>query len=258
VTLLSRHDAERAVAPLVSTILLVAVVVVLATTVAAFTLDLGESTAVAPQAAFEAEQGENLTVQHVSGKVIDGESLEVVGGNATIPETVRAGTELEIDPHDDAERVALRWQNGDSSTLLTTVPVEADSLDDGVAFRIDGSMLTDPVAQDNDEAIDFSGLGEQFTVEVETVGDYDGDLTLDVSVSDCYSTCASPPTDRLAGGHTVTVEDGVGTFTIGESGSGADLELGFLGFVPNTSDIDALELDVQGASVDLQEARIRP
>ncbi len=81
-------DANRAVAPIISTILLVAIVVILAAVISVFVLDLGEQTTESGPAvsessgtfeAFQSGSDEQIVrIRHVAGDTLDTENLEVV------------------------------------------------------------------------------------------------------------------------------------------------------------------------------------
>lgn len=77
---------ERAVAPVVSTILVVAIAIILAATVAVFVLDLGERTSdPAPTTSFEFEETDDGTVlaTHISGDTIASAALDVQDDTGT-------------------------------------------------------------------------------------------------------------------------------------------------------------------------------
>jgi len=92
---------------------------------------------------------------------------------------------------------------------------------------------------------------DKFRVEVE-VNDDDGEplddetVTFGVSVTDHFGTDPfdAAPNDWLGGFATVEFSDGEGSFTIGGADSdGADLTLGFLGFLPEVNDVETIEID---------------
>ena len=109
--------------------------------------------------------------------------------------------------------------------------------------RIELSL--DPEEQYNEEQLIGTNLSNPFTVEVELEDDgtpFDGDDDLGVTVTDHLGEFG-PPADSLSGSVNVEFEEGTGTFTIGEEESGADLELGFLGFLPDINDVETIEVE---------------
>ena len=90
-----------------------------------------------------------------------------------------------------------------------------------------------------------------FRVELE-VEDDDGEplddetATFDVSVTDHLGTDPfdAAPNDGLGGSATVEFHSGEGSFTIGGADSdGADLTLGFFGFLPEVNDVETIDID---------------
>ena len=90
-----------------------------------------------------------------------------------------------------------------------------------------------------------------FRVEL-GVEDDDGDplddetVTFDVSVTDHLGTDPfdAAPNDGLGGSATVEFSGGEGSFTIGGADSdGADLTLGFFGFLPEVNDVETIDID---------------
>lgn len=127
------RGSDRGVSPVIGTILLVAVVVVLATITAPFALGLGENVSdPAPSVALDAEETENgtVTMTHVSGEAIDSKNFAVKGGEvneSSMPETIEPGSTVEVDPDSDADEVAFIWQKAGQSSMLLQTPVSSGS-----------------------------------------------------------------------------------------------------------------------------------
>jgi hypothetical protein len=108
---------------------LVAVVVVLAAITAVFTLGLEENVSdPAPSVALDTEETENgtVTMTHVAGETIDSENFVIKGGeinDSNIPETIEAGSTVEIDPDPDADEIVFTWQKEEQSSVLLQKPV---------------------------------------------------------------------------------------------------------------------------------------
>lgn len=116
--------SDRGVSPVISTILLVAVVVVLAAITSVLVLGLGENISdPAPSVALDTEETENGTVMmtHTAGETIDRENFVVMGGEinkSNTPDKIQAGSTVEIDPDPDADEVSLIWQKEEQSSVL--------------------------------------------------------------------------------------------------------------------------------------------
>ena len=121
---------DRGVAPVISTILLVGIVVILAAIISVFALGLGEDVSdPAPSAAFEVDVTEDGTVLvgHIGGETIDGENLALRGGEiADRPETIQAGSTIEITG--PTSEMDLVWETDGSSAILSSLTVDLDAL----------------------------------------------------------------------------------------------------------------------------------
>lgn len=160
-------STERAISPIISVTLMVAIVVVLAGTVSVFVLGLGETVGdPAPSTALEVEKTENGTVElaHVAGETLVRENLGVNGGEirkSEMPERIDAGTTIDIDPDRDADEITVTWEKEGQSAVLLREPVS--------------------VSSDSDGAV---GAGEVLILQTE-----DGDP---LAVGDTYNTTADP------------------------------------------------------------------
>lgn len=150
---------NRGVAPVVATILLVAIAVILAATVATFVLDLTERTGdPAPTVTFEIEQTDTRTVlaRHAGGQTLDRANLAVRGGqivDTELPQRVRAGDPVEIDPAPEVDEVTLVWQSERNSAVLANILPDVTT-----PFVLNGEPLT--LDQLEDTELDL-GPGEE-------------------------------------------------------------------------------------------------
>lgn len=99
---------DRAVSPVIGTILMVAVTVILAAIIGTFMLDLGDGVSASPTASFGFDQdgaaGETnatVSVTHQGGDTLDADKIEVrVDGNASSTQftsDVAAGSTIDVD-----------------------------------------------------------------------------------------------------------------------------------------------------------------
>jgi flagellin-like protein len=125
----------RGATPVVGAILLVAIVVILAATAGLFAFEETDTISdPGPTAAFDfEEQNDIVKVRHRGGDSINRENLAVRGGVIqTAPQTVRAGTTIEIAPYE--RRVAMIWEGNRNSAILASTSVA--SLPD--SFSVNG------------------------------------------------------------------------------------------------------------------------
>ena len=124
---------ERAVSPVIATILVVAIVVIISASLAAvtfgFTDNLGDP---APTVAFEYEYNNGWNITHTSGDSVDSSALRVrvddPDGSATdtIPwpgsGSVSAGTTVDLGVSDTTgnEEVSVIWEDGDRSSSISS------------------------------------------------------------------------------------------------------------------------------------------
>jgi len=124
------RPTDRAVTPVVSHVLLVAIAIVLAVTVSVFALGIVEQFEQAPPtAAFETDYtaDNGLVLQHRSGDVLDPEELRVQFSDRSYPvsdfvstDRLDAGTEIGPLYPADADEVSLVWEQDDSSSIVYT------------------------------------------------------------------------------------------------------------------------------------------
>lgn len=122
---------ERAVSPVISIILMVAITVILASVVSVFTLGLGEDLlSPAPSANFEFEvlDDGDLQVTHTSGNTLGGEQLRFAGAalektslggiSEWSGDTVKAGASTTVNVR-GGETLRLVWQSPKGDTTAT-------------------------------------------------------------------------------------------------------------------------------------------
>lgn len=125
----------RAVASAVSTILLVAVAVILTATISVVVLDLTDkANDPGPQIVFDVDKNQTddkrIVATHKAGDVIPIEELNISNGEiveSSLPEeTLEAGDSFQIVPNDDVVR--LRWEGHSTSYLLHEIegPFDTD------------------------------------------------------------------------------------------------------------------------------------
>lgn len=251
---------ERGVAPVISTVLLVAVVVVVGTTVSIFALGLGEATTTSPPtAALETvSQSDNGTVivRHQAGDTIERADLRVRGAaNVTAPETITAGETIAVEPAENATELAVVWDTTEESAVLTSVPVadRASTQSEPIIYtQSDTNNLT---AQCQDGAITEANLSDPFTVEVVLNESVDENISLDISARDSLGACGTP-TNTYGGATEPSFSDGVGQFTIGTAEGDLSFEPFFSGVEVN--DIDAIAVTVVDGRYEVEEIRIIP
>jgi flagellin-like protein len=248
---------ERGVSPVISTVLLVAVVVVVGTTVAVFALGLGESTSTnPPKAALDTvSQPDNGTVvvRHQAGETIDREQLQVRGAaSVSAPEKITAGETIAVEPAAGADEVTVVWETAEQSAVLTSVPV-AGVGGGGAATVYTGADVGDLEAQCKDGSVTEAELSDPFTVEVVLNESVDGNVSLAVDARNSLGDCGTP-TDTYGGSTDPTFSDGVGRFTIGT----AEGDLSFEPYFPGVEieDLDAIGVAVADGSYEIVEIRI--
>lgn len=116
----------RAVSPVVSVILLVAIAVILSGTLAVIVLGFAETASDSgPTTALSTvsdENSDNITFVHRAGDNLDPEELEVVGAESwsSPEEEIRAGDAIEVEPAVAADNVAVTWNDEQTSTILAS------------------------------------------------------------------------------------------------------------------------------------------
>lgn len=125
----SSRRPDRGVTPVVGLVLLVAVVVVLAGVAAGFLFTTGgvlSDPAPTVSLAVEGTDDGNVVIEHAGGDSVDGDELEIRGGEPVggLPETFGPGTTIEIEPEEDELRVT--WNDGDGGgSVLDSVDVDS-------------------------------------------------------------------------------------------------------------------------------------
>jgi flagellin-like protein len=128
--------ADRAVAPVIAVILLVAIVVVLAAVIGTFVLGVGEEVRSTPQARFTfdfvpATSGHDVTVTHLSGEAFTADNAAEVrvrneANETTWPLPVESGDETELGGAANGSTVRVVWYGPGNDTSVTvekaTVP----------------------------------------------------------------------------------------------------------------------------------------
>ncbi|MEA1932421.1 type IV pilin [Halohasta litorea] len=115
--------SSRAVTPVIGVVLAAALVVIVSSSIAAVTLDMGSQIGDSPPAvAFESEVDETVILRHAGGDSIEGSRVEIRGGTPQrVPETIRSGDAIEVTPDGNSSEVTVVWATEDTSTRLTTV-----------------------------------------------------------------------------------------------------------------------------------------
>lgn len=229
------RQTERGVSPVISTILMVAVVVVLAATTSIFVFGVGEAvTDPAPGATFDEKQTENGTVvlTHTAGEAIDRQNLAVRGGkinDTTTPDTITAGSQIAVDPA--REKVTLVWEtDGNSATLASASGLGTTASDPALVTQTDADALIpvrelgDDPSKDQYDALTSIELTDPFTLAVKAPP-LAGEESTDYAVTAFYDEFDAAPSDRLAGPSTPLEFDknGIAVITIGSEGTDADV-----------------------------------
>ena len=243
----TRPDTStRAVAPVLATVLLVAVVAVLGATTAVGALAMAEEIdRTAPTAAFESEQdGDRLRIAQVAGDTIDASRVSVSGGELldSPADRLAAGSTIEVRP--TAETVQLRWADGDRSSILYTT--SAEPIEEG------GATLVEVPAYSQAQYDFFldRDLSDPFVLEVHAVdgnGDpYTGTLEdIEIEVSNHYGSFDEAPEDSYLASETLTFdENGVAELTLG---NGEDVDVDYWGLdvneITETVEIDTGDVE---------------
>lgn len=260
---------DRGVAPIVSTVLLVAVVVVIGATVAVFALGLGESTsATPPKAALDTvSQADNGTVlvRHQAGETIDREHLRVRGGaDVSAPEKITAGETIAVEPEGDAEEVVLAWEDEQESAMLASIPVSGGEGAGATPIVLSGADLDGGEdaafeTQCKDGAIDEAQLSDPFTVEVDLDESVTQNVTLYVSVRDSYDTCGQAPSDTPYDTREFEFSGGTTSFTIqsSDTNEGADFTLPCFFGMCDVEQIDGVYVAVDDPNIDVEVQEVR-
>lgn len=117
--------STRAVTPVLGVVLAAALVVIVSSSVAVVTLDMGDQIGeTPPTAVFESEVDENVTIRHAGGETIDGDRIEVRGGEPMgVPDEVRSGDAIEVTPYGNTSEITVLWDGERSSARLARVDI---------------------------------------------------------------------------------------------------------------------------------------
>ena len=204
----------------------------------------------------ELEEDETAEVEvEIEGPPFGRTDVEVTGAPAE-PE------EFRLEGRNDSESVEIGPVDDDSTVEFAASRPNGD--EEVVEVEIEFIQLTfdlPPFGQDQFDLLTDVDLtkGDPETGERESIfgiileaEDDDGEpladeeVTFDVEATDHLGTDPfdAAPNDRLGGSTTIKFEDGEGSFSIGGADSdGADLTLGFLGFLPEVNDVETIAID---------------
>jgi hypothetical protein len=113
------------VTPVVGTVLAAALVVIVSSSVTVVALDMGSQLPESPPTTtFDTELDENITVRHAGGDTIDGDRIEVRGGESiAVPNDVQSGDAIEVVPYGNESEIELIWDGERSSARLARVDI---------------------------------------------------------------------------------------------------------------------------------------
>ena len=155
-------STDRGVAPVLGTILLVAITVVVAATVGLGVLSVSERVGEPPPAVVldTTTDGNSVTVQHRGGDPVEANRLDVRGAQTWThrDEQLRAGDELTIEPDPNAESVTVVWDDGQRSAILASAVPQAEDQLLGVS-RADTYIPVVPY-EDDPTQLQFETLNE--------------------------------------------------------------------------------------------------
>jgi FlaG/FlaF family flagellin (archaellin) len=193
---------SRGVSPAISVVLAVAITLVLAATVGAFVLGLGENTSEGPPSLSLSadQQGDRIILTHEAGETINTTNLRLTGVKGWGPSAQEfgAGDQISGTPKPGAERVDIVFETEDSASILRTADVSNievsslvvnDHFERGTGEEADGWELSDTGtgAVRTDER---SLSGEYSVKQVDFISDYSRDITsepVDVTLGQNYS-----------------------------------------------------------------------
>jgi len=268
---------ERAVSPVIATILVVAIVVIISASLAAvtfgFTDNLGDP---APTVAFEYEYNNGWNITHTSGDSVDSSALQVrvddPDGSATdtIPwpgsGSVSAGTTVDLGVSDTTgnEEVSVIWEDGDRSSSISSNSNSATSSSSGggagsgggggVVAGIGGSFADDPTTAANEITVTVvDGAGDPVENEEITISVVDttqGTLT-------AYDSADNVNTDYQTEEQITVRTDSNGEFGTAIGGP-SEGPLGKIRFFPNTgangvSPGDPVSIKLESSSANFEQ-----
>ena len=267
---------ERAVSPVIATILVVAIVVIISASLAAvtfgFTDNLGDP---APTVAFEYEYNKGWNITHTNGDSVDSSALQVrvddPDGDATgvyewpISGTVSAGTTADFNPSgvdiDGNEDVSVIWEDGDRSSSISSNSNSAASSSSGggsggggagVVDTIDGSFADDPTTAANEITVTVvDGVGdpvENEEITIRVANTTQGTLTAYDSVGNHYPNYFVEEQITVRTGSSGELETAIG--------GGSEDPLGKIKFVPDTGVVssgDTISIKLESSSTSVEQ-----
>jgi flagellin-like protein len=186
-------DDFRGVSPVISVILMVAIVVILGAVISVFVLGLGEEVSdPGPTVTFEAEERNSdiVVFTHRAGDTLDAENIRVRGAaSVNAPDNeIAAGNRITVVPDPNFDEIAITWTNEGSSTILKSVDVDITNLilnsnfeqgsrNDAEFWEQDKTFGTfeDSVERTTNKAL----VGEHSMRQVEFTSRYSRDFTSD-------------------------------------------------------------------------------
>lgn len=143
--------SDRALTPVVAHILLVAIALIIVSTVGGFVFGIGDHLMdPIPAASLDANQdGESVRITHQGGDSLIGERVSVKGGNLTgdMPETFQSGDQIEVEP--THETLKLVWETDEGGAVLARFNVvAAEGETDGDTGETDDEGSFDFVSMD--------------------------------------------------------------------------------------------------------------
>jgi hypothetical protein len=192
---------SRAVSPVVSVTLTVAITILLAAVVSGFVLSLGDSTSgKTPSVSFSVEQeGDQLIVTHSAGDTINTSDLRLTGVKGWGPsaQEFTGGDRISGTPAPGTDQVDIVFETEDSSSILRTVDVSDievsslvvnDGFERGSGEEASGWELSDTgggAVRTSEESLS----GEYSIKQVDLTGSYGREIVsepVDVSAGESY------------------------------------------------------------------------
>lgn len=126
-------DDFRGVSPVISVILMVAIVVILGAVISVFVLGLGEEVSdPGPTVTFEAEERNSdiVVFTHRAGDTLNAKNIRVRGAaSVNAPDNeIAAGNRITVVPDPNFDEIAITWTSEGSSTILKSVDVDITNL----------------------------------------------------------------------------------------------------------------------------------
>jgi flagellin-like protein len=183
--------SDRAISPVIGTILMVAIIVILAAIAATFVLDFSDETDPQPNVVLEGEGTDDVEYKfvHDGGETIDGDNLEIRG--AANPEvaagkTLTTGDEVSFLPTQEEITIVWYGENDESYTLKTlTADQTLPAPDEGCAWvdsetngGVDPIKIDDTVVNcdvETDEQVEIQNGGVVIGDSLSDLKDLDAD-----------------------------------------------------------------------------------